>query len=463
MPFREHAVRFRVPVQGEIRPKQVEASVGKGQCGKISLHQIEHGTLAQNLANPAWLALRILQRGSLQHRARYIQARYLGVGKLGAERSQALAMAAPQIQGALRRKPDNLHALLHPLSDLPQQESELAERIAAAVEGESRQPRRRQVGIGRIRGMQGHGKISQSRKSEGGESSGGHDIENDEAGERRTAEAQVYALDCKRAGHRTHARRYGTRVLAGAGARLASLADLLLPSACALCGAVQTSPVCLACATDLLSPVCRCRQCAMPGRFAAGVCQGCRVAPPAFAATITLGHYDDQRSQLVLALKHGGRLPLAAWIGRALARRWFEGLDAGDGAQEAGGPDSEGAGSRPDCIVPIPLSPARLAQRGFNQAWQIARALGAQMRVRTSPDGLLRTRDTAVQASLDLPARLPNLAGAFRISPRVDVRGLHIAVVDDVMTTGATLAEAAAVLKRHGARRVTAIAALRTP
>jgi len=111
----------------------------------------------------------------------------------------------------------------------------------------------------------------------------------------------------------------------------------------------------------------------------------------------------------------------------------------------------------------VPLAPQRLASRGFNQAWEIARPLARRLGVRADATLLTRRRDTAAQLTLDLPARQANLRDAFALARPMRLDGLHIAVVDDVMTTGATLRAAAAVLKAHGARRVTALPALRTP
>lgn len=148
----------------------------------------------------------------------------------------------------------------------------------------------------------------------------------------------------------------------------------------------------------------------------------------------------------MLALKFGAVLPLAQWFAAALAARW----------RDSGRP-------APDLMVPVPLAAGRLAERGFNQAWEIARRLGRELRVPARAGLLVRARETAAQSTLDIVARQLNMAGAFALARGACVKGLHIGLVDDVMTTGATLSDAAAVLKRHGAARITAIVALRTP
>ncbi|MFJ5383448.1 ComF family protein, partial [Cupriavidus sp. CER94] len=165
-------------------------------------------------------------------------------------------------------------------------------------------------------------------------------------------------------------------------------------------------------------------------------------------ATLTLGDYAAPFDQLILQLKFGGRLPAAGWIADRLA------TVAGTGRARH---------SLPDLLVPIPLSPARLAERGFNQAWEIARPLARHLGIRASATLLSRRRDTLSQRTLDLAARHANLRQAFVVSHNTSPRGLHVGLIDDVMTTGATLREAARVLKAHGAARVTALVALRTP
>jgi ComF family protein len=229
----------------------------------------------------------------------------------------------------------------------------------------------------------------------------------------------------------------------------------LLPAACALCGTVQDETVCAGCAEELLAPLPRCRCCARPlgratGPDAASTCSQCRYEAPLFDAALALGDYASPQDGTVLALKFGGVLPLADWLASELARRW----------QAAA--TTVGL-TLPDVLVPIPLSPRRLAERGFNQSWEIARPLARRLGARAAPTLLARVRDTPAQATLDLPARQANLQGAFGLGTGPDVAGLHVGLVDDVMTSGATLGEAARVLKAHGATRVTVLVALRTP
>lgn len=122
-------------------------------------------------------------------------------------------------------------------------------------------------------------------------------------------------------------------------------------------------------------------------------------------------------------------------------------------------------GARPELLLPIPLSRGRLAQRGYNQAWELTRHLTRSLGITSSAHVLERPVDSAHQADLPLAQRLRNLRGAFFVNPRQRARVAqrHVALVDDVMTSGATLHEAAATLLRAGAARVDAWVLARTP
>lgn len=115
----------------------------------------------------------------------------------------------------------------------------------------------------------------------------------------------------------------------------------------------------------------------------------------------------------------------------------------------------------PELLLPAPLSDARLRERGFNQSWEIARRLGLRADARL----LLRIRDTPHQVDLPLERRAPNVRAAFAIEPlrRAEVAGRSVVLVDDVMTTGATLDELARCLKGRGARWVGNLVVARTP
>lgn len=216
----------------------------------------------------------------------------------------------------------------------------------------------------------------------------------------------------------------------------------LIPQHCLVCGQIDAgSPICAACAVAMpYQPAECCPVCALPSAHA-NVCGACLRKPPPFDATHALYLYRFPVDRLVQALKYRGRLALAAHFGAMLAEFPLS--------------------SVPDLILPMPLHPARLRHRGFNQAVEIARPLAR--RYGRSPEGLVvdRVVDTAAQADLPLSDRRANMRGAFACRVRLD--GRHVVVVDDVMTTGASLEALATCLKRYGAARVENLVVARTP
>lgn len=194
----------------------------------------------------------------------------------------------------------------------------------------------------------------------------------------------------------------------------------------------------------------RCRQCALPLPTAGShtVCGECLRHPPAFDATVTAADYAAPVDQLVLALKFGNRIPLAALMADTLR-------DAALQRQEL---------PLPAQLMPVPLGPKRLVERGFNQALEIARPLSHRLGVTLAPRLLSRERETRAQSLLHPDDRHHNIRGAFIVSAKaLDlIGGTHIGVVDDVMTTGETLNEIAITLKRFGAARVTNFVFART-
>ncbi len=226
----------------------------------------------------------------------------------------------------------------------------------------------------------------------------------------------------------------------------------LLPSSCALCGARCGAAVCAACGAQFLAPgPPRCPRCANPvGQRDAGLaCGACQSHPPAFDATIVAADYAAPLDQLVLQLKFGGTLALAPWFGRALA----DCAMARDGL------------ALPNLLCPVPLGPKRLVERGFNQALEIARPLSRSLGIALRPALAVRARDTMAQSGVAPAERKKNIRNAFIVAPDALelVRGQHIGVVDDVMTSGATLHELAAMFKRFGAARVSNFVFARTP
>ena len=216
-------------------------------------------------------------------------------------------------------------------------------------------------------------------------------------------------------------------VILGNWARIVRVA---LPQDCLLCvSASGDSPLCAACRHELPPPPSGCPTCAMPGPRGA-VCGACLGRAPHFDATVAAWRYAYPVDRLGQGLKFHGRLALSALFADAIAAR-------------VGGADM---------VIPMPLHRRRLAARGFNQAAEIARRLAGIKRMAFVLQGARRIRDTLPQADLPPGARLRNVRDAFACD--LDLSGAHVAVVDDVMTTGATLDELARALKRAGAARV---------
>jgi ComF family protein len=234
-----------------------------------------------------------------------------------------------------------------------------------------------------------------------------------------------------------------------------ALARALLPSTCALCGTTNADVVCGPCHADYVGAGrARCRCCANPviesGDPAAPMlCGACLAERPAFDATIAAADYAPPLDQLVLQLKFGASLALAPWFARMLR----DAVLAHPGF------------ALPDVLCPVPLGPARLVERGFNQALEIARPLAASLGVGLRPRLAVRMRDTDAQSGVTPADRQANIRGAFELGPDAldAVAGRHVGIVDDVMTSGHTLNELAATFKQAGAVRVSNLVFARTP
>ncbi len=214
-----------------------------------------------------------------------------------------------------------------------------------------------------------------------------------------------------------------------------SILNRFFPPRCLLCGdATQGGALCSDCQADLpwLAQE-RCPQCAQLSPDGQR-CGPCLRHPPAFDRTHAALIYDFPVASLIQALKYGQRLEVSS----ALAQLWL---------------DQAVPRQLPDLLLPMPLHPTRLKERGFNQALELARILAPPCNVPVARDACQRIRETPPQAALPLKARRKNLRGAF--SARAEqVSGKRIAIVDDVMTSGSSLNELAATLKKAGAVEV---------
>lgn len=227
---------------------------------------------------------------------------------------------------------------------------------------------------------------------------------------------------------------------------VARAAALLLPARCLVCGEPGRGiDLCAVCHNDLPRNDVACRRCALPLPLDADECGLCQRRPPAFTRAAAPLLYAAPIDGLLTRFKFhhdlaGGRL-LAGLLCEAVA----------------GWPGLEGI----DRIVPLPLHPSRLAQRGYNQALELARPLARRLALPLDPEALRRERATAAQTALDAQARRRNVRGAFAAHERL--RGARVLLLDDVITTGATMREAASAVLRAGAASVHVCAVARAP
>lgn len=212
---------------------------------------------------------------------------------------------------------------------------------------------------------------------------------------------------------------------------------------CQLCGSRGAASLCSACSRDLPRVTAGgCPSCAADGPPDV-VCGACLADAPAFDRTVAAFHYAYPLDRLLQSYKFSANLALVSLFADALS-----------GAVERSIRQSQ---SRPpDLVVALPLAPKRLAGRGFNQSALLAERTARMLGIDYAAHGLLKVRDTPPQAGLNRAARLKNVRGVFNCDAVHLLAGKHVAVVDDVMTTGATLFEAAKVLKKVGAVSVSA-------
>ena len=225
---------------------------------------------------------------------------------------------------------------------------------------------------------------------------------------------------------------------------------LLNNQICLLCNeaAEQPYPLCIACESELPWLGEHCQVCALPLPMHGLVCGQCSRRPPACYRVEAPWYYGFPVDALVTRFKHNSQWPLgrllAQLLGRWLSHRFDEGLP------------------RPAVLLPVPLSRRRLRQRGYNQAGMLANWLAQQLGIRCSEQVLTRTLDTPAQQGLKAQARKRNLRQAFAVHHRPMIAGRHVALVDDVLTTGATAQALASLLLKAGARRVDVYCLART-
>lgn len=221
---------------------------------------------------------------------------------------------------------------------------------------------------------------------------------------------------------------------------LGALVSRIWPGSCLLCAADSASSLlCPACTADLPQQAATaCPQCGIETPLGEH-CGACLKSPPAFTRTIAPFRYEFPVDRLIQTLKYSHRLPLAKWFGSSLS--------------------GQITADEHDLLLPLPLHPSRLRERGFNQSAEIARAIHNRLGIPMSVGYVTRVRATPPQAALPLKERAKNVRGAFECT--ADLTGKRILLVDDVMTTGSTLRECARILQLHGAAQITLAVAAR--
>ena len=212
--------------------------------------------------------------------------------------------------------------------------------------------------------------------------------------------------------------------------------SVIFPPTCVLCGGTghKGPDICPACINSLLRIKSPCPCCGMPLQASeSSHCGSCLQEPPPFQKTVSPYYYQPPLTQLVTNFKFHHQLKmarvLAALLGQDLSQR-----------------------PRPECIIPVPLHPKRLRERGYNQALEIARLLGRQLAIPVDYQLCIRTRHTAPQTGLDAKLRKQNIRNAFAIKGECQYR--HVAILDDVITTGNTVSELAKLLRKNGVEEI---------
>lgn len=233
---------------------------------------------------------------------------------------------------------------------------------------------------------------------------------------------------------------------------LVAATNLLFPPRCAACGDdVETAhSFCLNCFSklQLIAPP-ECAQCGVPFAYDLGndaICATCLDSPPPYNMARAAMHYDDASRALITRLKYGDKQHL---IPALIAQLW-----------RAGAPLTKHA----DWLVPVPLHPKRLRERKFNQSALLAHGLSDYSGVPVLSDGLLRVENTPPQASLSRKERLSNVKKAFRANHKraLQLRGANVVLIDDVITTGATIHACSKVLLGAGVKSVYVLSVART-
>jgi len=210
-----------------------------------------------------------------------------------------------------------------------------------------------------------------------------------------------------------------------------------IQQSCILCGARNYKDYCICedCLKDLPFINNGCEICGIPVDNSTNICGKCITTPPTFQSTISLLNYDPPVDYLVKNLKYRNQTVIAELIGKLIGEKI-----------------SHRQQKKPDCIIPIPLHPNRLKKRGFNQALEIARPISRKLRIPINTNAFSRIIDTKPQFELNASDRTKNLKNAFQQNHKINVK--HVAIIDDVMTTGSTVDAFSNLLIESGINKI---------
>ena len=212
----------------------------------------------------------------------------------------------------------------------------------------------------------------------------------------------------------------------------------IFPLRCVLCDDTckNAHRFCDDCFSSLPKTTSRCLQCALPlSSNDHHRCGACMANPPPFDTTIALFNYEKPIATLLWRLKFSGDLSIA----KLLSECWIDYLSA---TQD----------KLPELIIPVPLHPVRLKERGFNQALEIAKPIGRHFKIPVEVRTCVRIKHTKPQSSLSASTRKNNVINAFGLS--YSLTASHVVILDDVMTTGSTVTQIAHLLRKVGVQRI---------
>lgn len=211
----------------------------------------------------------------------------------------------------------------------------------------------------------------------------------------------------------------------------------LLPASCLLCGMASQNRCCLGCAADLPWLVHACHRCGYMLPMDAENCGECLKRSPPYDNTIALFRYEPPMDHVLLSVKFRRHLAYACMLGEMMSDK------VGEYYRDS---------ALPELVLPVPLHPQRLKVRGYNQALEIARPVAKQFKIPLSLQDCVRAVETKPQATVPAEERAQNIQKAFALVRKIQAK--HVAIFDDVVTTGSTVAEITRVLKKSGVERV---------